>query len=85
MALIVRYCLLFYFVFRAFLASIKLVDDIVSQVEQIVNEYYGDGQTMFVFTSDHGVTQTGKSLNIIILLLSEGSTFLVVANEDIVL
>ena len=67
------------------MASIKLVDDIVSQVEQIVNEYYGDNQTMFVFTSDHGVTHTGKSLIVLGIVMYLHTIFLVVANEDNVL
>jgi len=39
-----------------------MVDDIVSQVEQLVNEYYGDDQTLFIFTSDHGMTDWGAFL-----------------------
>jgi len=48
------------FVFRKYTAGIASVDNIVSQVEQVVNDYYGDGQTLFIFTSDHGMTNWGK-------------------------
>lgn len=37
----------------------EYVDGIVNKTEQIVNEYYGDDATLYVFTADHGMTNWG--------------------------
>lgn len=37
------------------------VDRGIAKVEQLVNEYFRDNQTAFIFTSDHGMTDWGTS------------------------
>jgi phosphatidylinositol glycan class N len=32
----------------------------VQKVERMMTEYYGDENTMFVFTADHGMTDWGN-------------------------
>ena len=40
--------------------NIKVVDDIVEQVERLVSRFYGDEETVFVFTADHGMSKIGN-------------------------
>lgn len=40
--------------------NIKVVDDIVKQTERLVLEFYGDGDTVFIFTADHGMSKIGN-------------------------
>jgi predicted AlkP superfamily pyrophosphatase or phosphodiesterase len=47
------------FCFREYLDNIAVVDNIVSEVEDLVANYFKDDQTLFVFTSDHGMTDWG--------------------------
>lgn len=52
-------CLLF----REYLDNIGLVDTGVAELVSIVEEFFGyDGRTSYVFTSDHGMTNWGKTL-----------------------
>ena len=41
--------------------NLRFVDDGIRRVEQLINEYYQDNATAFVFTSDHGMTDWGIS------------------------
>ena len=40
--------------------NIRVVDDIVRQTEQLMLEFYGDEETGYVFTADHGMSKIGN-------------------------
>ena len=40
--------------------NIRVVDDIVERTERLVSEFYGDDETVFVFTADHGMSKIGN-------------------------
>lgn len=40
--------------------NIRVVDDIVRQTEKLMSEFYGDGETSYVFTADHGMSNIGN-------------------------
>ena len=40
--------------------NLKVVDDIVEQAERLVSRFYGDEETVFVFTADHGMSKIGN-------------------------
>lgn len=40
--------------------NIKVVDDVVNRTERLVSEFYGDDETVFVFTADHGMSTIGN-------------------------
>lgn len=40
--------------------NIKVVDDIVKRTERLVSEFYGDDDTAFIFTADHGMSEIGN-------------------------
>lgn len=40
--------------------NIRVVDDIVRQTEQLMSEFYGDKETSYVFTADHGMSKIGN-------------------------
>jgi phosphatidylinositol glycan class N len=40
--------------------NIKVVDDIVRDAEKLFTEYYGDAETSFIFTADHGMSKIGN-------------------------
>ncbi|ODM95408.1 GPI ethanolamine phosphate transferase 1 [Orchesella cincta] len=40
--------------------ALESVDDIVKKSEKMINEYYGDDDTLYIFTSDHGMTNWGS-------------------------
>ncbi|KAL0272555.1 UNVERIFIED_CONTAM: hypothetical protein PYX00_005483 [Menopon gallinae] len=43
-----------------YIENTKNVDRIVREVEKLVNDYYEDDLTSFIFTSDHGMTDWGS-------------------------
>ncbi|KAE8355067.1 GPI ethanolamine phosphate transferase 1 [Aspergillus coremiiformis] len=45
---------------KEYLRNIKLVDQGVQEITQLVEEFYGDGKTSFVFTADHGMSDWGS-------------------------
>ncbi|KAL9603473.1 MAG: hypothetical protein Q9219_001160 [cf. Caloplaca sp. 3 TL-2023] len=45
---------------REYLHNIKVVDQGVEEITQLINDFYGDGQTAFVFTADHGMSDWGS-------------------------
>lgn len=50
------------FIYRQYLDNIGLVDSSVAELESIIEEFFGhDGKTAYVFTSDHGMTNWGKT------------------------
>ncbi|RPB28672.1 PigN-domain-containing protein [Terfezia boudieri ATCC MYA-4762] len=46
---------------KEYLRNIKVVDDGISRISQIVNDfYYHDGKTSWIFTADHGMSDWGS-------------------------
>lgn len=45
---------------KEYLNNIKVVDEGVKEIAGIVEEFYGDGKTAFVFTADHGMSDYGS-------------------------
>ncbi|KAG6880001.1 hypothetical protein C0992_008208 [Termitomyces sp. T32_za158] len=45
---------------REYMNSIQVVDDIVRQTESLINEFYNDQDTSFIFTADHGMSVIGN-------------------------
>ena len=42
------------------MVNIQVVDDIVKKTDALFHEFYGDDETAFIFTSDHGMTPIGN-------------------------
>ena len=40
--------------------NIRVVDDIVKRTEHLISQFYGDKETAFVFTADHGMSKIGN-------------------------
>jgi phosphatidylinositol glycan class N len=45
---------------KEYLHNIKIVDQGVQSVTKLVEDFYGDDKTAFVFTADHGMSDTGS-------------------------
>ncbi|KAI0668974.1 PigN-domain-containing protein [Trametes maxima] len=45
---------------KEYMTNIQVVDEIVKQTEALFQEFYGDGETAFVFTADHGMSRIGN-------------------------
>ncbi|KAJ2898856.1 GPI ethanolamine phosphate transferase 1 [Zalerion maritima] len=45
---------------KEYLHNIKVVDQGVKEMTDMVNRFYGDGRTAFVFTADHGMSDWGS-------------------------
>ena len=45
---------------REYLHNIKTVDQGVKEMTRIIDDFYGDGKTAFVFTADHGMSDWGS-------------------------
>ena len=45
---------------KEYLHNIKIVDQGVQEISKVVEDYYGDGKTAFVFTADHGMSDWGS-------------------------
>ncbi|KAI0684219.1 Phosphatidylinositolglycan class N-domain-containing protein [Cytidiella melzeri] len=45
---------------KEYMTNIQVVDTIVRQTEALFSEFYGDDQTAFVFTADHGMSVIGN-------------------------
>lgn len=43
-----------------YMQNIQIVDNIVGQVENLVSQFYGDQETSYVFTADHGMSKIGN-------------------------
>lgn len=43
-----------------YLNNIKVVDKGVQEISELIEEFYGDGKTAFVFTADHGMSDWGS-------------------------
>ncbi len=40
--------------------NLRYVDRGVAKIESLVNRFFGDNETAFIFTSDHGMTDWGE-------------------------
>ena len=40
--------------------NIQVVDGIVKETEKLINDFYGDKETSFIFTADHGMSNIGN-------------------------
>lgn len=45
---------------KEYLNNIKVVDHGVSEIHQLIEDFYGDGKTAYVFTADHGMSDWGS-------------------------
>ncbi|KAL4937643.1 hypothetical protein BDV06DRAFT_69723 [Aspergillus oleicola] len=45
---------------KEYLRNIKLVDDGVKEITKLVEDFYGDDKTAFIFTADHGMSDWGS-------------------------
>lgn len=45
---------------KEYLNNIKVVDQGVKEVTELINAFYGDARTAFVFTADHGMSDWGS-------------------------
>lgn len=45
---------------KEYLHNIKVVDQGVQEITTLINEFYGDRKTAFVFTADHGMSDWGS-------------------------
>lgn len=43
-----------------YMRNIQVVDQIVQRTEQLMAEFYGDEETSFIFTADHGMSVIGN-------------------------
>jgi len=49
--------------FREYLENLIYIEQGIKEIEQLLESYYNDNRTAYVFTSDHGMTDWGKTLN----------------------
>jgi phosphatidylinositol glycan class N len=45
---------------KEYLHNIQVVDEGVAEITKLVDEFYGDGKTAYVFTADHGMSDWGS-------------------------
>lgn len=45
---------------KEYLHNIKVVDQGVEEITKLIEDFYADGKTAFVFTADHGMTDWGS-------------------------
>lgn len=45
---------------KEYLHNIKVVDQGVQEITELIERFYGDGKTAFVFTADHGMSDWGS-------------------------
>jgi len=45
---------------KEYLHNIKVVDQGVKEMTKLIEEFYGDGKTAFIFTADHGMSDWGS-------------------------
>ncbi|RMX87874.1 hypothetical protein D0869_02042 [Hortaea werneckii] len=45
---------------REYLHNIKIVDEGVQEITRIIDEFYGDDDTAYIFTADHGMSDWGS-------------------------
>jgi len=45
---------------QEYMNNIQVVDNIVRETEKLFLDFYGDEETTFVFTADHGMSKIGN-------------------------
>lgn len=45
---------------KEYLHNIKVVDRGIEEITKLIDDFYGDGKTAYVFTADHGMTDWGS-------------------------
>lgn len=45
---------------KDYLRNIQIVDEGVREITRLIEDFYGDGETAFVFTADHGMSDWGS-------------------------
>jgi predicted AlkP superfamily pyrophosphatase or phosphodiesterase len=45
---------------KEYMHNIQVVDDIVNEVEVLMKEFYGEEETAYLFTADHGMSLIGN-------------------------
>ncbi|EAW13399.1 mannose-ethanolamine phosphotransferase MCD4 [Aspergillus clavatus NRRL 1] len=45
---------------KEYLHNIKIVDQGVQEITNLIEDFYGDGKTAFIFTADHGMSDWGS-------------------------
>ncbi|KAG6823966.1 hypothetical protein H0H92_008433, partial [Tricholoma furcatifolium] len=45
---------------KEYMNNIQVVDKIVRETEALINDFYGDQETSFIFTADHGMSVIGN-------------------------
>ena len=45
---------------QEYLHNVKIVDEGVKEITKLIEDFYGDGKTAFVFTADHGMSDWGS-------------------------
>jgi hypothetical protein len=45
---------------QEYMNNIRVVDDIVRETEEVIAAFYGDAETAFIFTADHGMSVIGN-------------------------
>lgn len=50
----------FFLLTREYADNVRIADQIVKDVENLIQSFYGDNDTVFIFTSDHGMTDWGE-------------------------
>ena len=43
------------------MSNIQVVDKMVKQTEVLFSDFYGDDETVFVFTADHSMSKVGNN------------------------
>jgi len=46
--------------FREYLENLIYIEKGIKEIEQLLESFYNDNRTAYVFTSDHGMTDWGK-------------------------
>lgn len=47
-------------ILQEYMENIRVVDNIVHETENLISKFYGDKDTSFVFTADHGMSTIGN-------------------------
>lgn len=45
---------------KEYMENIAVVDTIVHDAEKLISEFYGDAETSYIFTADHGMSKIGN-------------------------
>lgn len=45
---------------QEYMKNIQVVDDIVQRTESLMTDFFGDEDTSYIFTADHGMSVVGN-------------------------